>query len=445
MPSEVVARRIRVGPFILDTTDHRLLRDGIEVKLRPQAFNAFLVLAQNAGHDVDYDQLILKAWGGVSVSRHTLEVTVAEVKKSLGECGSWISRRPKLGYSLEIPESDELIRNGWHFWNQRTHEALGRALECFQTAAQENGSDFRALEGLAQSYLMLGLYGVRSPSQMSRCFLDAHQRAVALMGWTPPLRCAYACWLHMFERRYEESERAFLQTLTEEPDLVLGYVRLSLLYTTLGRLDEALHILLRGKRIDPLYPAISGTEVFIRLCRREIDSAVACGRRAAELHPHLEISRMFYAQALECSGQVEEALAQYKAGHVFSPEAYGLRALEGACLAKNGRREEAFSILEELRRVGESVYLDAYYAAPLLDAVGQRDEAFRALEFAIEECSTSLYKFGADPSLDPLRQEARFDGLRRRLFGGSDFASSHWMTAEGLVAPAVSNTAIGAP
>src|ERR1700730_9572570 len=117
MPHQVLARHITVGPFLLNIADRRLLRDGLEVKLRPQAFNVLCVLAQNASQDVNYDQLILKAWDGVSVSRHTLEVTVAEVKKVLGEYGSWISRRPKLGYSLEIPESDELIRNGWHFWN----------------------------------------------------------------------------------------------------------------------------------------------------------------------------------------------------------------------------------------------------------------------------------------------------------------------------------------
>jgi DNA-binding winged helix-turn-helix (wHTH) protein len=416
MPSHVYAGHITVGPFLLNTAERRLLRDGLEVKLRPQAFNALWVLAQNASQDVDYDQLILKAWGGVTVSRHTLEVTVAEVKKVLGEYGSWISRRPKLGYCLEIPQSDELVRNGWHFWNQRTHEALERALDCFQRAVQENGSDFRARDGLAQSYLMLGLYGVRPPGLMSRCFLEAQQRALELTGWTPSLRCAYACWLHMFERRYAESEREFLKTLNEQPDLVLGYVRLSLLYTTLGRLDEALDTLLSGKEIDPLYPAMPGTEAFIRLCRREIDGAVACGKRAVELFPHLEISRMFYAQALECAGQVAEALAQYQTGHALSPEAFGLRALEGACLAKNGRREEALSILDELRCIGQSRHLDPYYTAVLLDAAGRREAAFAELERAIEEDSTSLFKIEVDPSLDSLREDSRFERLRFLVF-----------------------------
>jgi outer membrane protein OmpA-like peptidoglycan-associated protein len=44
--------------------------------------------------------LIQEAWGGTVVSRHTVNVTVAEVRRSLDDCGSWILWRPKLGFCL---------------------------------------------------------------------------------------------------------------------------------------------------------------------------------------------------------------------------------------------------------------------------------------------------------------------------------------------------------
>lgn len=413
---------ITVGPFVLDTANHRLLRDGIEVKLRPQAFHALCVLAQNGSHDVAYDRFIQEAWAGTSVSTHTLEVTIAEVKKALGEYGSWISRRPKLGYRLDIPESNELIRNGWHVWNQRTHEGFERALACFQQAAAKNGADFRAYEGLAQSYLMLGLYGFRPPYLMYGRFQEALRQALALTGWTAELRCAHACALHMFQRRFEESEREFVRALEENPDLVLTYVRLALLYCTLGRLDEALAVLFRGKEIDPLYPSVPGTEAFIRFCRREFDRAVECGRRAVELHPSVPLSRMFYAQPLEYSGRVELALAQYQAGHVLSPGDYSLRALEGACLARHGRSKKALLILREIQWIRKSAHVDAYHVAMLLEAVGKREEALRELARALEEGSTSLYKLDVDPNMDSLRQDPRFVCLRSQVFGASESA-----------------------
>ena len=419
MNARAPAEPISVGPFFLDVANHRLLRDGVEVKLRPQAFQALQVLVQNSGHEVDYQRMIEEAWSGTCVSGHTVEVTVAEVKKALGEHGFWITRRPKLGYRLELPGSDELIRSGRHFLGHRTREGFERALACFQQAALENGGDFRAFEGLAQSYLILGVYGMRPPRQMYSGFLDAQARAVALIGWTPELRWMRAHGLHMFERRFDDAEAEFLHALQEKPYLAPVYARLAMLYATQGRLEEALEVLLRGHKIDPLSPTLPATEVFLRLCRREFTAAVACGRRSVELHPYLELGRTFYAQALEYSGRTEEALAQYQTARVICPDSLRLRAVEGACLARSGRRRKAALILEALERARASEYVDAYFLAPLLDALGLKNQAFRELERAIEENSAGLYMLDVDPNMYPLRQDPRFVPLRSKLLGGT--------------------------
>src|SRR5262249_6187308 len=157
----VSIQEVEVGPFLVDLTTGRLLRDGIEAGLRPQACRAFKTLIQNRGHYVDYEHMIAEAWDGTIVSRHTFDVTVGEVKKILQEFGCWITHRPKVGYRLEAPKSEELIRRGWHFHNQRTREGLEKALTAFEQAAREDGTDFRAYDGLAATYLTMGTYGMR--------------------------------------------------------------------------------------------------------------------------------------------------------------------------------------------------------------------------------------------------------------------------------------------
>ena len=71
-----------------------------------------------------------------------------------------------------------------------------------------------------------------------------------------------------------------------------------MLYATSGRFDEALGALAQAYRADVLWPVLPAMEVLIRLCRREFDSAVACGKKAVELHPYLHAAGS-YAQALE--------------------------------------------------------------------------------------------------------------------------------------------------
>src|SRR5436190_1530238 len=207
----VSVNEVEVGPFLIELTTGRLLRDGIELGLRPQACRVFKTLIQNRGQYVDYDHMIAEAWDGIVVSPHTVDVTVGDVKKVLHEFGSWITHRPKVGYRLEVPKSEDLVKRGWHFWNRRTKEGFEKALACFEAAALEDGTDFRVYEGLAACYLMRGTYCLCAPREVHGPFLTAFERAVALAGMTPDLRVHYAHGLHVFDRNFGQAESEFLQ------------------------------------------------------------------------------------------------------------------------------------------------------------------------------------------------------------------------------------------
>jgi DNA-binding winged helix-turn-helix (wHTH) protein/Flp pilus assembly protein TadD len=420
--------QITFGPFRLDSATTTLLRDGHELELRPQAFHALKALIHNRGRYVGYGQMINQAWDGNLVSKHTVAVTIGEVKRILGEFGSWISYRPKLGYRLEVPHSDDLVKQGWHFWSRRTREGFEKALDCFQQAAIENASDFRAFEGISLCYLLLGTYGMRTPREMYSGFLQAHKRAVELCGLTPERRADRAHGLHLFEHKLEEAEAELLQAQRESPESPEVYVRLTMLYVTQGRLDDALNILLAARNTHSLWPTVPANEVLIRFCRREYDAAMACGKKALELHPYLYLGRLFYGEALEYAGHVSEALEQYRLASIMSPDLGWLRAFEAKCLARHGRRKDAQKILAELNQTRKTQYVDAYNMALLLDALGDRDQAFQELERAYHEKSVALFMLDVDPKMDGLRTDARFAVLRDKIFGSRD-AAPHAVSA----------------
>jgi DNA-binding winged helix-turn-helix (wHTH) protein/Flp pilus assembly protein TadD len=391
------------GPFRLDVLACRLLRDNTDVRLRPRAVHALLVLVRNRGRFVGYDQMIAEAWEGTFVSFHTVDVTVAEIRKSLGEYGHWITRRPKAGYCFEIPGADELIRKGWHLWRFRTREGGERALACFQQAAEEAPDNYRAFEGLSACYLMLATFGIKPPRRMYAAFLEAHDRAVALGGMRPELRCNRAYGLHIFERRVEESEQEFLTTLREKPTLAHAHVRLAMLYGARQRFDEALDLIERGYQTDPLLPTLAAVEVLVRVWQRDYDNAIAVGRKTIELHPYLQVARCNYADALSLAGRDEDALGQYQRAWLTSPDLPWLRALQAACMARVGQSEEASMIARELGRARRFDYVDAYDMALLHSALGDHDAAHEELARAREENSASLYMFDVDPRMDALR------------------------------------------
>ena len=402
---------VTIGPFTLDTASGRMLRDGAEIRLRPQALQALEVLLRNTGRPVSYEQMIAEAWKGTHVSKHTVDVTVGEVKKTLGEYGRWITHRPKAGYRLEVPTSEELVRKGWHFFNRRTREGAELAIQCFEHAAAECPGDARTFEGLSTCYLMLATFGMRPPGEVYPKFLETHEQAVALGGLRPELRANRGHGLHMFEQQLEPAEAEILAAVAEKPSLGMCYVRAALLYATMDRLDDAAAMLTRCEAKDPLVPTLPATVVLLRVWRRDFEAAIALGKQAIELHPYLQIARVNYAQALEFSARLPEALAQYKLASVMSPDLPWLRALEATCLAKMGQKAGAQEILEELEHLRRSEYVDAFNLSVLHEALGHRAEAMNELERSVDENSAFLYSMNVDPKMDVFRGDARYQRL----------------------------------
>lgn len=411
-----LAGQVVFGPFRLDTEVPRLLRDGVDLEVRPQALYALRVLAQSSGRCVSYEEMIGAAWHGTSVSRHTVAVTVGEVKKVLREFGNWISYHPKLGYRLDVPHSEDLIRNGWHYWQRHTREGFEKALCCFEQAGRNSSTDFRAWEGIARCYLMLGTFAMRPPREMHRKFLEAHAKAVEVTGMTPELRGDRAQSLHVFELRLEQAESEFRKAQEENPHSTGTYIRLAVLYAATKRFDEALEALERGYEVDSLWPILPAAEIMVRCCRGEYEQAVACGKKTLDLHPYFALGRSHYAQALEFSGRLEEALVEYRIASVMSPDFPRLRAEEARCLARSGRKSEAANVLRSLEELRQSEYVDGYPMAFVYDALGRQEEAFQALERAVAEGSPYLCMMDVDPRLDGLRRNPRFSRLRNRVF-----------------------------
>jgi tetratricopeptide (TPR) repeat protein len=428
--------QIAFGPFCLDTEAPRLLRDGVELELRPQALHALRALVQSSGRCVDYAEMIGEAWHGVFVSRHTVAVTVGEVKKVLKEYGGWISYHPKLGYRLDVPQSEDLIRNGWHYWQRHTREGFDKALCCFQEAAKRSSTDFRAFEGISRCYLMLATFAMRPPREMYAAFLEAHERAVELSGMTPELRGDRAQGLHIFELRFAEAEAELLLARNENPRTAGVYIRLAVLYAAMKRFDEALVVLARAYEVDGLWPVLPAAEILVRCCRGEFDFAVACGKKALDLHPYFALGRSHYAQALEFSGRLPEALVEYRLACVMSPDFTRLKAEEARCLARYGRKAEAAAILGELEDLRQIEYVDAYPLAFVYEALGQPDQALEELERAGAENSPNLSMMDVDPRLDGLRNHPRFMRLRNRVFRSLPIHGKPGSHKERVVIPA---------
>ena len=106
--------------------------------------------------------------GGVgrdAVSSHTVDVTISDVRRHLGEYDRWIVHRPKFGHALEVRRSDEaLVRQGMASSGASAPapDANGRSI-LSSARSPRSPSDFRAFEASRRhaSRWPSSAYGVR--------------------------------------------------------------------------------------------------------------------------------------------------------------------------------------------------------------------------------------------------------------------------------------------
>jgi len=97
------------GPFLFDSAERVLVRDGTPVPLAPKATEILLVLVEQAGHLVDKETLINRVWPNAFVEEGNLNKNIFFLRKALGEWDGgreYIETVPKRGYRFVAPISE---------------------------------------------------------------------------------------------------------------------------------------------------------------------------------------------------------------------------------------------------------------------------------------------------------------------------------------------------
>src|SRR5262245_1002388 len=93
------APRYAFGPFVVETANRRLLRDGEPVAITARVFDILVALVRHAGEAVEKDALIQDVWGGAAVEEGNVARQVSTLRKVLGD-SSYIATLPGRGYQF---------------------------------------------------------------------------------------------------------------------------------------------------------------------------------------------------------------------------------------------------------------------------------------------------------------------------------------------------------
>ena len=312
------------------------------------------------------------------------------------------------------PEAYELYLKGRFFWNKRTGTDLRKAIDYFNQAIAKDPNYALAYVGLADSYLLLSSYAAVSPAESLPPARSALKKALELDDSLAEAHASFGLLTTLeldLHRALDELKRA----VELKPNYATAHHWLALAHLTLAQFDSAISEAKRAIELDPLSLVINADTSWIYFSARRYDEAEAQVRKTLEIGPQFFLAHYYLGEVLQFKAHLSEAIAEFQKAFELNNDPYSL-AMLGQAYGRNGQRDEAQKILARLNEEAKSHYVAPYALALVQIGLGDKDRAIEELDHAYREQETN-YLFGikADPMLDDLRGDPRFEALVRRV------------------------------
>ncbi|MCH7716743.1 MAG: protein kinase [Gemmatimonadetes bacterium] len=317
-------------------------------------------------------------------------------------------RRALAAVSTVNQQAYESYLQGRFHWRKRTAEGLQLAEEHFDRAIAQDSNFAKAWSGLADTYALFTLYGVRtvSPAEAYNRAENAARRAI---GFDSTLAEAHASLGHAIMVAawdWPEAERELLLAIALDPDYTTAHQWYAEYLRAVGQFEAAVSEARLAVDLEPLFSVFRVELALAHISVRSYDSALVQLKEAVRLDPawsfgHLNLLSLYVEQGL-----VKEATEE--ATRLGFPPETASELIEG--LTGQISPEMAARVIAALETTVTPVLAAMAYAK-----VGLTDSAFARLDRALQERDAFLPLLKGHPWFDSLRADPRYVDLLRTM------------------------------
>jgi serine/threonine protein kinase/tetratricopeptide (TPR) repeat protein len=312
-----------------------------------------------------------------------------------------------------IPEVHEAYLRGRFHLQNGSQASIYRALDYFQQAIQKDVEYAPAYAGVADAYTaMRSVYA--APSEVMPKAKAAALKAVALDETLPEAHVSLGGVLMFYDYDWPNAEREFQRALDIKPSYAEAHDYYAMFLVANRRFQAAVDEILRARQLDPVSGLIAADAAWVFYLKRDYDQFMEQAKAAVELAPNYWLGHLQLGLAYEKKGDFARALQELEEARRMDDNPGTLEMLAGTYAAA-GRSDEARRITEEMVKRSKKRYVCAYEVATTYAGLKDRESAFLWLRKSLDERADCSPWIAADPKLDPLRADPRFQDLLRRL------------------------------
>jgi TolB-like protein/Flp pilus assembly protein TadD len=313
------------------------------------------------------------------------------------------------------PEAYQAYLQGRYYTGQWTEEGFKKAAASFRQAIDLDPTYAAAYQGLADAYGLAAMWGLQPSTEAYPLAKAAALKALDLDDGLAEAHAVLGQIKLVFDWDWSGAEQELKRAVALNLNGSTAHFYYGLFLTAMGRWDEAVRESRKALELDPLTPSTNVQVGWVLYYARRYDESIAQLRKTLELAPDFGYANMELGWNYAQKRMYSEAVTECHRAVSLMPEDQVTLGGCGWVYALAGRRQDALSLLDRLRKVSARSYLDPYNVAMLYDGLGDTNRTMEWLDRACRERSSSLYALRIELFSDRLRGDPRFRDLLRRM------------------------------
>ena len=301
-----------------------------------------------------------------------------------------------------------------HFWAQRTPDGFQRAIREYETCIAIEPEFAPAFAGLADTLMIMGLYGVTAPASLSARARELADRALVLDGDSAEALSASGGVALFFEWNIDAAQTLLRRALEVNSSHDVARLCLADALMFRGDFDAGMRELQQAVSVNPLDLGLQMNVGDFLFWMRRYGEAVTQLQHTLELGPHFWPARCLLAESFAMLGDAASAKQQFERASHDVPPARLVRS-KAFVHATLGEREPALALLRELEAARALRYVPPTEIARGYAALGDADQAFRWIDLGIEERTPRMLMLGISVGYDRIKDDPRFSDRLTRI------------------------------